>query len=98
MAELARQLVEQENRPLCEVAVVTRDFVDGKVLLDALEPLAARLEFASAEEMVAWFMREALERSFAFLEGDQFSGPEREKFFRMLRFLSGLVLRNSGCR
>jgi hypothetical protein len=95
---LLGQLVEQENRPLCEVAVVTRDFVDGKVLLDALKPLAARLEFASAEEMVAWLMREALERSFAFLEGDQFSGPEREEFFGTLRFLSGLVLRNSGHR
>jgi hypothetical protein len=97
-SELARQLVEQENRQLYEVAAVMRDFVDEKVSLDALEPLAARFEFASAEEMVAWVMREALERSFALLDGDQFSGPEREEFFRMLRFLSGLVLRSSGYR
>lgn len=48
--------------------------------------------------MVAWLVREAFGYSFALLEGAQFSGPEREEFFRVLCFLGGLVLRNSGYR
>jgi hypothetical protein len=38
---LARQLVEQEHRQLCEVAAATKDFVDEKISLVGMTCTAA---------------------------------------------------------